>query len=163
MAPRRVTILVCGEPMRGDDALALEAVRALDPTTREAAEIREVGQLSPDELLDAPEPVIVVDAVSGPPPGELVDLTLGDLAAAGGPTPRASSSHALPLATAVSLSVRLRGAPPEGRFLGLAGADYGLDAPLSATIRAALPRLTARIVACVAELAAAEPPEQGRS
>lgn len=163
MTARRVTILVCGEPMRGDDALALEAVRGLDATAREAAEIREVGQLSPDELLDAPEPVIVVDAVSGPEPGELLDLSLAELAAEGGPALRASSSHALPLATAVGLSIRLRGAPPEGRFLGLAGTDYGLDAPLSATVRAALPGLTARIVYWIAELSAAHPAENGRT
>jgi len=154
MASRRVTLLVCGEPMRGDDALALEAVRALDAPARAGADVREVGQLSPDELLDAPEPVIVVDAVSGPEPGELVDLPLAALAETNGPAPRASSSHALPLATAVALSVRLRGAPPEGRFLGLAGASYGLDAPLSATVRAALPGLTARIARWIDELAA---------
>jgi len=162
MGQRRVTILVCGEPMRGDDALALEAVRDLDATARNAAEVREVGQLSPDELLDAPEPVIVVDAVSGPEPGALVDISLAELAAAGGPAPRASSSHALPLATAVGLSVRLRGAPPEGRFLGIAGADYGLDAPLSATVRAALPGLTARIVYWIVELAARPAAEKGK-
>ena len=113
-----------------------------------------MGQLSPDELLDAPEPVVVVDAVSGPPPGELVELSLADLADQGLPG-RSVSSHALPLATAVALSVRLRGRPPEGRFIGVAGAHYGLDGHLSDQVRGALPGLVAAIERAIRELAGA--------
>jgi hydrogenase maturation protease len=148
----RVTLLVCGEAMRGDDALALRAVAALPAEVSALAEIREIGQLSPDELLDAPAPVIVVDAVSGPPPGELVDMALGDVARMGDGAPHAASTHALPLATAIGLSIRLRGSAPEGRFLGMAGAEYGIDLPLSPVVADALPRLTDAIARWIRDL-----------
>jgi len=149
---RRVTVLACGEAMRGDDAVGLMAVAALAPEVAALAEIREVGQLSPDELLDAPEPVIVVDAVSGPPAGELIELPLAELAERGlGGT--SMSSHALPLATAVALSVRLRGRAPEGRFIGLAGAHYGLDNHLSEPVRGGLSAFIAAIESAIRELA----------
>ena len=149
---RRVTVLVCGEAMRGDDALALRAVAMLPAEIAALAEIREIGQLSPDELLEAPAPVLVVDAVSGPPPGALVDMALGDLAAMGADGPHAASTHALPLATAVGLSVRLRGSAPEGRFLGMAGTDYGIDRPLSPVVADALPRLTDALARWIRDL-----------
>jgi hydrogenase maturation protease len=142
---RRPTLLVCGEPMRGDDALALRAVAALPAELLSRVDVREIGQLSPDELLDAAEPVIVIDAVSGPAPGELVDMDLASLSELRAGAPVAASTHALPLATAVALCVRLRGSAPEGRFLGMGGADYGIGVPLSEVVAESLPRLTAVI------------------
>ena len=148
----RITVLVCGEAMRGDDALALQAVANLPADVSALVAVREIGQLSPDELLDAPSPVIVVDAVSGPPPGELVDMALGDVARMGDRGPHAASTHALPLATAIGLSIRLRGSAPEGRFLGMAGAEFGIDEPLSAVVADALPRLTDAIARWIRDL-----------
>lgn len=159
---QRVTVLVCGDALRGDDALALRAVANLDPRVAALAEIREIGQLSPDELLDAPEPVIVVDAVSGPPPGEVVDLPLADLAGLAAHAP-STSTHALPLATAVALGIRLRGSPPVGRFLGMGGAEYGLDAPLSDVVAQALPRLSTIIEGWILALARPAAPAVGET
>ena len=148
----RVTVLVCGDTMRGDDGLGLRAAARLSAASTALAEVREIGQLSPDDLLDATGPVIVVDAVYGPSPGELVDVPLVDLAGSAA-QPLSPSTHALPLATAVGLCMQLRGAVPQGRFLGLACADFGIGAELSDTVTEALPQLTTAIERWIGALA----------
>ncbi len=149
----RVTVLACGEPMRGDDAAAVLAMAAISPDAARLAEVRLVGQLNAEDLLDAPEPVIVVDAVNGPPPGEVLEIPLTELAAGGLPG-HAVSSHALPLATAVALAAQLRRSAPQGRFVGVAGAGYGLGTDLSDPVRRAMPQFTRAIELAIRELAA---------
>jgi hydrogenase maturation protease len=142
---RTVVLLACGEPMRGDDALALAVLDALPATTRSLAEIRPIGQLMPDDLHGIDGAVIVLDAVDGPPPGTLVDLPLSALTEAyeRGLTP--ASSHALPLPVTLGIVGRLAGGLPDGRFLGVAASDYTLGAPLSAAVRDAVPACAARV------------------
>ena len=151
----RVTVLACGEPMRGDDAVGLMAVAAISPEIAKLAEIRYVGQLNAEDLLDAREPVVVVDAVSGPPPGELLEIPLAELAVGGLPG-RAVSSHALPLATAVALAAQLRRSTPRGRFVGVAGGQYGLGTDLSDPVRRAMARLVGAIERAIRELSGAD-------
>lgn len=143
---RRVTVLVCGEPLRGDDAVADALVRALPPSTLRLGEICHVGGLMPDDLLAAgSSPVIVVDAVRGLPAGTVVDLPLdgvGDLTAMG---VSSASSHALPMPTVLGLVHQLAGRLPEGRFIGIAGDDFGLGDPLSAEVREAVEPGAARL------------------
>jgi hydrogenase maturation protease len=148
----RVTVLVCGDTMRGDDGLGIRAAAGIPAATTALAEIREIGQLSPDDLLDATGPVIVVDAVYGPSPGELVDMPLVDLAGSAQHA-LSPSTHALPLPTAVALCIQLRGEAPQGRFLGLAGADFGIGAGVSASVAEALPQLTTAIERWIGALA----------
>lgn len=145
MSLRPVTLLVCGEPLRGDDAVADAIVRALPATTRRLTSPRVVGALMPDDLLDAGGPVIIVDAVHGLEPGTLVDLRLGELPElfASGVTP--GSSHALPLPMILGIVDRLAGGLPEGRFIGIAGADFTLGAGLSREVRAAVEPCAARL------------------
>jgi hypothetical protein len=84
---RRVTLLVCGDPMRGDDAVAGAILGALPATSRHLADIRDVSGLMPDDLLGAEGPLIILDAVHGPPAGTVVDLPkkgLHSLVVAGG-------------------------------------------------------------------------------
>lgn len=140
---RTVTVLVCGNPMRGDDGLALRVVESLPDTTRHLADVRHVVGLAPDDLLGE-GPIVIVDAVAGPMPGEIVDLPLDalrrlDWQAA----PR--SSHALPLTTALAVAERLRGAPVSGRFLGIAGAQFTLGQTLSSAAEASVPHCAARL------------------
>jgi hydrogenase maturation protease len=135
---RRVTLLICGEAMRGDDGVADIVLAALPASTRALADVRPVGQLMPDDLLDCEGPVIMVDAVDGPPPGEIVDLPLSALLAAdSGVNP--GSSHALPLPITLAVAKQLRGALPEGRFVGLAADSYEIGAGLSPAVRDAVP------------------------
>jgi hydrogenase maturation protease len=135
---RRVTVLVCGEPMRGDDAVGAAIATALPPTTARLADIRRVTAPMPDDLADADGPVIVVDAVVGPPPGELVDLPLGTVAGRPGSV-AVASSHAIPLPAVIGLAQALTGGRLEGRFLGVAGSGWEHGAPITPTVRAAVP------------------------
>jgi hydrogenase maturation protease len=142
---RHVTILVCGEPMRGDDAVAEAIVRALPLTTRQLGEVCHVGGLMPDDLIAAGAPVIVVDAVRGLPAGTLVDVPLTALPelAAVGAAPE--STHAIPLATVLGIVERLAGQLPEGRFIGVAAESDALGAPLSEPVREAVDACAARL------------------
>jgi hydrogenase maturation protease len=151
---RRVTLLVCGEPMRGDDALALSVLDAIPPAARELADVRYVGQLMPDDLDTEACPVIVLDAVDGPRPGTIVDLPFDRLAAAsagGGFSP--ASSHALPLPITLGIVERLSGRLPDGRFVGIGGADYALGVGLSPAVRDAIRPCAQRVGEWVSLLA----------
>jgi hydrogenase maturation protease len=135
----RVVLLVCGEPMRGDDGVAQAVLAALAPTTRSLAEVREVGQLMPDDLCDVGDaPVVLLDAVDGIAAGELVDLPLTRLsdACARGLSP--ASSHALPIPLTLGVVERLAGKLPEGRFLGVGAASYAIGASLSPPVQEAV-------------------------
>jgi hydrogenase maturation protease len=142
---RRVTLLLCGEPMRGDDAVAAAVIAALPAGTLGMVDVRHVGQLMPDDLMSTDGPVILVDAVEGLTPGEVVDLPLASLAAAHAAGISPGSSHALPLPITLGIVERLRGGLPEGRFVGVAGAAYGIGAPLSGAVREAVPACAARL------------------
>ena len=154
---RRIRVLACGESARGDDAagfLAADLLRAwfdgVEPppsamadtveALRRSTEVEKVGQLEPDELLalDPDDPLVVIDAVSGPEPGTLVRRPLADLAS-GGPAPR--SSHMLPLRDVLGLVQTLRGSLPRGTFVGLGGSSFGLGDPVSSAVREAIPAL----------------------
>lgn len=146
MAMRRVTLLVCGEPMRGDDAVAAAVVAALPAGTLGMVDVRHVGQLMPDDLLATDGPILLVDAVEGLTAGEIVDLPLASLLAADAAGISPASSHALPLRITLGIVAGLRGgALPEGRFVGIAGAEYGIGTPLSAAAHAAVPACAARL------------------
>jgi hydrogenase maturation protease len=136
---RRVVVLVCGEPMRGDDGVAQAVLDALSPETRSLADVREVGQLMPDDLCDlGGAPVVLLDAVDGIAPGKLVDLPLTGLSDACGRGLSPASSHALPIPLTLGVVERLAGKLPEGRFLGIGAASYAIGAPLSPPVQEAV-------------------------
>jgi hydrogenase maturation protease len=141
---RRVTVLVCGEPMRGDDGLAERIVAALPAATRHMIDARTVGGLMPDDLA-VDGPVILVDAIHGVPPGAVVDLPLGDLAALFESGAAPGSSHVLPMPAVLALAQRLGGGLPDGRFIGIGAARFTLGAPISAAVRRAIPPAAARL------------------
>jgi hydrogenase maturation protease len=142
---RTVTILACGERLRGDDGLADAVLEHVPRTMRGMLEVRRVGQLTPDHLVGAGGPVIILDAVEGPPAGKIVDLPLGSVAAGRMAGLRAASSHGVPLPIALGVVEQLLGRLPEGRFIGIGGANYALGAPLSDAVRAAVPRCASRL------------------
>jgi hydrogenase maturation protease len=155
----RLPLLVCGEPARGDDAVAFAAVAALPAIALDRVEVVPCGQLEVDHLLDVPAgmPCIVVDAAVGVAPGEIVVLSLADVGARrdrGAPR----SSHTLRPDQAIALAATLRGAPPAGVFVGIGGVDFTLGADLSPVVRAGLPRLVERLAAEIERLAPASGP-----
>lgn len=142
---RRVTVLVCGEPMRGDDAVAEAVVRALPSPTAELADICRVGGLMPDDLLSAGDAVVVVDAVRGLPAGTVIDVPLDGVGALEADRVAPASSHALPLPAVVAIAEQLGGRRPEGRFVGVAGDGFTLGAALSPGVRDAIEPAAARL------------------
>ncbi|HWS12126.1 MAG TPA: hypothetical protein VN279_04970, partial [Rhodocyclaceae bacterium] len=93
---RGLKVFLCGEPLRGDDGLALRAAALLPEPARRRARIEEVGQLDLLDLtaLGPDEPCLIVDAVAGIAPGELYAAPLEALRE----DVRARSSHRLPVA-----------------------------------------------------------------
>jgi hydrogenase maturation protease len=152
---KRVRLLVCGERLRSDDAAAILAVEMLPPDVRALAEVRDVGQLSVEAVLDVPEgvAVIVADAAAGVPAGRVVTLALTDVARSTGSGATPASSHSLPPDQALALAAELRGSLPRGSFVGIGGAEFGLGEGLSPAVTAGLPAFAATLAGEILRLA----------
>ncbi|MFV2063689.1 MAG: hydrogenase maturation protease [Chloroflexota bacterium] len=151
----RVVLVACGRPERGDDYVGARAVERLTPETREMVDVRIVTALGPESLVELPADVavLIVDAVVGVEPGQIVDVDLANLATLSG---RASttSTHQLPLDQVVGLAGLLRERPLEGRFLGVGIEDVSLGAGLSPTVLAVLPEMGRMIGSALSDLVA---------
>ena len=152
-----VRILVCGNADRGDDGAALVTIATLLPTLPRGLltmlEVRRSLELRVEDLVDLPPDVgcLILDAVAGVEPGEVVRLPLTDLADRPAFTPR--SSHQLPIHMVIGLAEILRERPVEGTFVGLGGHGFGYGTPLSRVARAAIPAFSDAIEAELYELA----------
>ena len=168
---RAVLVLVCGDAARGDDRAGLLAAelirgwldglatppRALEPALAALTghvDVRDVGQLEPDDVLSASsdEAVVVVDAARGLPAGQVARRPLAGLGS-GGPVPR--SSHMLPLRDVLALAETLRGSLPKGTFVGLGGSAFGLGDPPSDAVLGGVPAFAAAVVEEAARLLSA--------
>ncbi len=151
LPPPVVRLIVCGNADRGDDGVALAAAAtllpALSPTLTPKLEVRRCPDLRTEDLIDLPDGVqaLVIDAVIGLSPGDVVRVPLGDLAARPAFTPR--SSHQLPIDLVVGLAGVIRKRPVQGTFIGLSGHRFGYGTPLSRAARAALPTFRVAIEA----------------
>jgi hydrogenase maturation protease len=155
MTRPRIRILVCGEPLRGDDGAAVLAAAGLSADARALAEVFEVGQLSLVAMLDVPEgaAVIVADAAVGVAAGEVVVVPLAEIVEhSTAPTP--ASSHSLPVDQILALAGEMRGSPFRGVFVGIGGAEFGFGEELSPEVAAGLPALTAALEAEIRRLSA---------
>ena len=152
-----VRILVCGNADRGDDGAALSAIATLLPALPHGllakVEIRRCLELHVEDLTDLPSGVacLVLDAVAGVEPGEIVTLPLSDLLVRPAFTPR--SSHELPIDLVVGLAEIVREAPVTGTFVGLGGHWFDYGAPLSRVVRAAMPAYSEAIATELGRLA----------
>ncbi len=156
MEERRIRVLVCGERLRSDDAAALLAIEGLPEDARALADVREVGQLDVDSLLEIPDaaPCIVADAAVGIRAGEIVTIPLERVARSAGSGATPASSHALPPDQVLALAGELRGSPPRGDFVGIGGVEFGFGERLSPAVAATLPAFTDAIAAAIRRLAA---------
>ena len=149
LPPPIVRLVICGNADRGDDGIALTAAAtllpALSPELCSKLQVRRCPELRTEDLLDLPEGMqaLIVDAVIGLPPGEIVRVPLAELAARSTFTPR--SSHQLPIDLVVGLAGVMRKRPVPGMFLGLSGHRFGYGTPLSRATRSALPAFRAAI------------------
>lgn len=138
-----VRIVVCGNADHGDDGAALAAAATLLPTlplemgTR--IEIRRRTELHVEDLADhrRDRRCLILDAVDGVTPGEVVVVALSDLFDDPGFAPR--SSHELPLERTLQIAAIIREQPIEGSFVGIGGHWFGYGAPLSRPVRTGLP------------------------
>ena len=143
-------ILVCGMADRGDDGAALAAIShvlpALPDELRGRIEIRRCPQLDVTDLIDigAGEACVVVDTVVGVEAGQIVTMSLDELARhPAGVSPR--SSHALSVDDALLIAEAVRGSLPAGTFVGIGGKWFGYGERFSRAVRAGLPAFGAAI------------------
>jgi len=150
---RPVIVFACGDELRGDDAVALAAVEGLPGDVLERVDLRMVGALAPEHLtaLAPGARIVILDAVVGPPPGQLVELDLAELGRAAATA--VHSTHQLPLAQVVALAEVLRGEPVAGRFVGLGIASVSHGSGMSEPVAMALPALREAVARAVLALA----------
>jgi len=132
------TVLVLGDAMRGDDGAALLAADHLEMAAVPDCRIWRLGQLGPDDLVAALSegPCLVLDAVRGVPPGEVVERPLVRVADTGGPQP--ASSHALPPGVIVRLAAALGADLDMGTFVGIGGERFELGEGISPAVQRGL-------------------------
>ena len=149
------TILVCGDPSRGDDGAAIAAVSRLPAELAVRVTVHTVGRLEADELAAATRlgSCLVLDAVRGVEPGTVVELPLADLLADDAPAP--ATSHAVPFSLVIGLAEALGADLARATFLGIGGADFTLGAPLSEPVRAGLDGFAVRVAWAAVEGGAA--------
>lgn len=150
LPPPIVRLLVCGNADRGDDGIALAAAATLlpglSPSLSSQLEVRRCPELRTEDLTDLPAGVraLIIDAVVGPNPGEIVRIPFEEISAR--LTFSSHALHDLPLDVLVELAGVIRELPVEGTFLGLAGHRFGYGTALSRSARSALPTFRATII-----------------
>jgi hydrogenase maturation protease len=149
-------IIVCGMADRGDDGAALAAVSRLLPALPAPVlgrlEIKRRPQLDVDDIVSVAEgeACIVVDTVVGVEPGTVVVRSLDDLARRpAGVAPR--SSHALSVVDALLVAQTVRGALPDGAFVGIGGKWFGYGQRFSRAVKCGLPAFDAALRAAIEE------------
>jgi hydrogenase maturation protease len=139
-------VIALGQAAAGDDGVGLAVLEHLRrrgvPDGVELVHAAEDGALI--TLLETPRPVVLVDAVLGEPPGEVLELTPQQLEAS---AVRAVSTHGLGVAQAVALAREVAPAtvPPAIWIVGITIAPPARYVQaLSAAVAAAVPRAAAR-------------------
>ena len=148
-----VPVLVCGNELRGDDAVGLAIASSLPEPARSRAAVSAIGQLDADRLVEpGVEPCVVVDAVLGIPSGSVLVLPLASLAT----SPErgaATSSHGLSIGKAVALAGAVAGRPVDGVFVGVGVERFDADATLSPAVAAGIPAARLAVASAVERIA----------
>ncbi|HEY0839475.1 MAG TPA: hydrogenase maturation protease [Vulgatibacter sp.] len=144
----RARVIGLGQSAAGDDGVGVAVVRALRerglPSGVEVHHLSDPSALA--ALLDPNVPVVIVDAVLGSSPGELVALTPDELATH---APLRVSSHGLGITEAIGLARVLdAGADlPVVRIVAVTiTRPAGYREGLSAEVAAAVPRAADRVL-----------------
>ena len=144
-------VIGLGQSAAGDDGIGLAVVDALRargvPPGVELVRASEDAALV--SLLETAAPVVLVDAVLGSPPGEILDLDPAELALRDA---RGVSTHGIGVADAIALA---RALVPDGVTPSIRVVAVTIERParhearLSPAVAAALPRAVARVLALV--------------
>ncbi len=138
-------IIGIGNPLRGDDALGAEAIRALEARALPpGVKTVHVQQLSMDlaEPLGAASLAVFIDARLGEPAGELraAELKPNSCLNASG------VSHFFTPETLLAAVQALYGQHPKAYLFSVNAHTFDFGAPLSPLVHAALPRLLDRVL-----------------
>ena len=142
-----VRIIGIGNPMRGDDAVGVEAAGRLRELLPEAVAVHQHARDGASLILlwEPGDDVTLIDAVmSGAPAGTVQERDLLST-----PLPAemaAATTHTLGLRDGVELARALKLLPASLRFIGIEGQDFGVGHGLSAPVRAALERVVAMVL-----------------
>ena len=145
-----VRIVICGNADGGDDGVALSAAATVLPSlpsqVGSCLEVRRRQQLRVDDLIDLrrDERCLIIDAVSGITPGDVVIMSLEELATTHLFVPR--SSHELPIELVLGLTAIIREQSIDGTFVGLGGHRWGYGTPISRCARTGMSAFRAAIV-----------------
>ena len=157
-----IVVFACGDELRGDDGVAPLAVRALPAAVAAGVDVRVLGAVAVEDLVALPPGtrVVIVDAIVGPDPGQVVELDLAALPAGAtdlaAPALITTSSHQLPLGEVVALATLLRDAPIDGRFVGIGIRSVAFGSELSGPVADALPALTDAVSRAILAIAGPE-------
>jgi len=126
----RIVVFACGDPLRGDDSVAPLACKALPPETLAKADVKLIGAMEVEYLRDLPKGVraVIVDAVVGPPPGEIVEMDLFEI------------------------GQLLRDEPVIGRFVGVGIEAVAIGEEPTASVAESIPALRDAVAAAVQSL-----------
>jgi hydrogenase maturation protease len=145
-----VEILVCGSAGRGDDGAGPAVVPLVQAHLPPGIRLRVVGQLDIDDLLGIPTGagVVIADAASGIPVGQIVTMPLDGLIDSEVIRPR--SSRALAFPEVIGFANMLRGKPLRGEIVAIGARRFGPGTPLSRRVAIALPALADAILRAAA-------------
>ncbi len=143
-------VIGIGNPLRGDDAIGAEAVRALEGRLPPGVEAVHVQQLGMDlaERLGTASLAIFIDARQGTPPGQVQAEKVEANSCLG----TSAFSHFFDPATLLAAVQALYGRHPEAWLLSINARTFALGAPLSPPVQEALPALLGLVLErCAAE------------
>lgn len=149
----RVVVFACGDPLRGDDAVAPLVVKSLFRELPPGVVIRLVGALEAEYLVDLAQgtAVVIADAVVGPEPGTIVAFDLAEMSGRAEAVVT-TSTHQLPLDQVVAIAQLLRDVPLEGVFVGIGIEAVAHGEALSPPVQAAMPAFREAISRAIAAL-----------
>lgn len=152
-AKRSVTIVGIGNEFRGDDGVALLAVRNLKDKLPPQVEIVELTGDQSDllELMKETSSIIIVDAVNSAAPSG----TIFKINASEEPFPAnffTVSSHGIDLAQSIELARTMKALPEVVLIYGIAGKDFSFTTSVSQQIKDAAETVRTKILDDVKEI-----------
>ncbi|MEL0081422.1 MAG: hydrogenase maturation protease [Gammaproteobacteria bacterium] len=144
-------IIVLGNATAGDDGAAILAAKALQLESDNRVEIIFAGRPGTGllDLLEGPEPVILMDVVSGSgEPGGIISISLDQLTEQLQPAAQ-TSSHGFGPTEVLSLGKVLGRQLPSGYLVGIEGQRFDPGEQLTAAVQQQLPEYIARVQALI--------------
>jgi hydrogenase maturation protease len=144
----RILIVGYGNPLRSDDGLGWRAAEALTRSlSLPEVEVVICQQLTPElaDNLTRADVVFFIDAARGGQPGDLGCEPVT-------PRPGMIDTHHSSPAGLLALAQQLYGASPRAFVVSICGECFDHGKALSATVEAALPKLTALVEKLVREM-----------